>query len=45
MKAAIHHRYGSPDVVTVGDMPKPEPAADEVLVHIHAAGCFSSGLA
>jgi len=30
MKAAVHRRYGPPDVVTVEDMPKPVPRDDEV---------------
>jgi NADPH:quinone reductase-like Zn-dependent oxidoreductase len=37
MKAAVHRRYGPPDVVTVEDVPKPAPRDDEVLVRIHAA--------
>jgi NADPH:quinone reductase-like Zn-dependent oxidoreductase len=37
MKAAVVTRYGSPDVVKVLDVPKPTPAADEVLVRVHAA--------
>jgi NADPH:quinone reductase-like Zn-dependent oxidoreductase len=37
MKAAVYGRYGSPDVVTVDDIPKPVPRNDEVQVRIHAA--------
>jgi NADPH:quinone reductase-like Zn-dependent oxidoreductase len=37
MKAAVITRYGSPDVVKILDAPKPTPAADEVLVRLHAA--------
>jgi NADPH:quinone reductase-like Zn-dependent oxidoreductase len=37
MKAAVHRRFGSPDVVTVDDVPEPVPRDDEVLVQIHAA--------
>jgi NADPH:quinone reductase-like Zn-dependent oxidoreductase len=37
MKAAVITRYGSPDVVKVIDAPKPVPAANEVLVRVHAA--------
>ncbi len=37
MKAAVITRYGSPDVVKLLDVPKPTPAADEVLVRVHAA--------
>ncbi|MDO8863952.1 alcohol dehydrogenase catalytic domain-containing protein, partial [Haliea sp. E1-2-M8] len=36
--AAIMQRcYGSPDVLTLETLPKPEVAADEVLVRVHAA--------
>jgi len=37
MKAALVTRYGSPDVVAIGEAPKPAPAAGEVLVRVHAA--------
>ena len=37
MKAAVVTRYGSPEVIKVLDLPKPAPAADEVLVRVHAA--------
>jgi len=37
MKAAVITRYGSPDVVTVREAPKPKPARDEVLIRVHAA--------
>jgi len=37
MKAAICQRYGAPDVVTVREVPAPEPRDDEVLVRVHAA--------
>jgi NADPH:quinone reductase-like Zn-dependent oxidoreductase len=37
MKAAVHYRYGPPDVVTIDDLPKPVPGDDEVLVRVHAA--------
>lgn len=36
MKAAVITRYGSPDVVTVREAPKPKPASDEILVRVHA---------
>jgi NADPH:quinone reductase-like Zn-dependent oxidoreductase len=36
MKAAVYTRYGPPGVVRVVDVPTPVPAADEVLVRIHA---------
>lgn len=37
MKAAVARCYGSPDVLEFVDVEKPKPAADEVLVKIHAA--------
>jgi NADPH:quinone reductase-like Zn-dependent oxidoreductase len=37
MRAAVHHSFGSPDVITVADVPKPVPQGDEVLVRVHAA--------
>jgi NADPH:quinone reductase-like Zn-dependent oxidoreductase len=37
MKAATIARYGSPGLIEVRDVPKPVPAADEVLVRVHAA--------
>lgn len=36
MKAVINTRYGSPDVLTVGEAPKPVPAAKQVLIRVHA---------
>jgi NADPH:quinone reductase-like Zn-dependent oxidoreductase len=36
MKAAVHTRYGSPDVVHVVDVPTPAPMDNEVLVKVHA---------
>ena len=37
MKAAVYRRYGSPNVVSVDEVPTPVPRDDEVLVRIHAA--------
>lgn len=37
MKAVVQHEYGSPDVLAFADVDKPEPAAGEVLVRVHAA--------
>ena len=37
MKAAIRDRYGSPDVVRVEEIERPEPEPDEVLVRVVAA--------
>jgi NADPH:quinone reductase-like Zn-dependent oxidoreductase len=36
MRAAVNTRYGSPDVVAIRQVPKPEPQAGEVLVRVHA---------
>jgi NADPH:quinone reductase-like Zn-dependent oxidoreductase len=36
MKAAVHTRYGPPDVVRVVDVPTPTPVDNEVLVKVHA---------
>jgi len=38
MKAIVRDTYGSPDVLELRDIDKPEIADDEVLVHVHAAG-------
>lgn len=37
MKAVVFNTFGGADVLEVVDLPTPEPAADEVLVRIHAA--------
>lgn len=36
MKAAVHTRYGPPEVVSIQDVEKPEPRSNEVMVKIHA---------
>ena len=38
MKAAVIHEYGGPEVFKYEDAPRPEPADDEVLVRVMAAG-------
>ncbi len=38
MKAVRIHSYGGPEVLVYEDAPKPEAAAGEVLVRVHAAG-------
>ncbi|HHV21550.1 MAG TPA: NADP-dependent oxidoreductase [Propionibacterium sp.] len=38
MRAALIDRFGGPDELYVGEAPVPEPAADEVLVKVLAAG-------
>src|SRR5438105_800849 len=37
MKAIVYHAYGSPGVLRYEDVEKPAPAADEVLIRVHAA--------
>ena len=37
MKAIVQHRYGSVDDLALSEVPRPEPAADEVLVRVRAA--------
>jgi NADPH:quinone reductase-like Zn-dependent oxidoreductase len=37
MKAIVQDRYGSPDVLQLRDVDRPEPAENEVLVRVHAA--------
>ncbi|MFY9580837.1 MAG: NAD(P)-dependent alcohol dehydrogenase [Gaiellaceae bacterium] len=36
MRAVVHDRYGSPDVLRLEDVERPVPNEDEVLVRIHA---------
>ncbi|MGC5036700.1 NAD(P)-dependent alcohol dehydrogenase [Streptomyces sp. DT190] len=36
MKAVLHDRYGGPDVLYTGRVPRPEPARGEVLVKVYA---------
>jgi NADPH:quinone reductase-like Zn-dependent oxidoreductase len=36
MKAVVCTGYGSPDVLQIIEKPKPVPAADEILIRIHA---------
>ncbi len=46
MKAIVRERYGTPDVLELADVAKPEPKPDEVLVRVHAASVndWDSGL-
>ncbi|HSC86366.1 MAG TPA: NAD(P)-dependent alcohol dehydrogenase [Polyangiaceae bacterium] len=37
MKAVVYHRYGSPDALSLVELPTPIPRAHEVLVRVHAA--------
>lgn len=36
MKAVVNTRYGSPDVLEIREVPKPEPKPGEVLVRVNA---------
>jgi NADPH:quinone reductase-like Zn-dependent oxidoreductase len=37
MKAAVYRRYGAPHVVSIEELPKPEPRPHEVLIRIRAS--------
>jgi NADPH:quinone reductase-like Zn-dependent oxidoreductase len=37
MKAIVRDRYGSPDVLALGEVEKPDLTDDGVLVRVHAA--------
>ena len=37
MRAAVHDRYGSPDVLRVDEVERPAPAQDEVLIRVRAS--------
>lgn len=37
MKAIVYTKYGSPDVLRLQEVTKPEPAADQVLIKVRAA--------
>ena len=37
MKAIVYRRYGSPDVLGLGEIPKPSVRPGDVLVRVHAA--------
>ena len=41
MKAIVYHKYGSPDVLRLEDIPKPIQGDDEVLVKVHAVSINS----
>jgi hypothetical protein len=37
MRAAIYTRYGGPEVLSLGDVARPEPGDEELLIETHAA--------
>ena len=37
MKAVVYTEYGPPDVLKIGELEKPTPQEDQVLVKVHAA--------
>jgi NADPH:quinone reductase-like Zn-dependent oxidoreductase len=41
MKAIVHRRYGSPDVLRLEELPSPEPGQGEVRVRVRAASVFA----
>jgi NADPH:quinone reductase-like Zn-dependent oxidoreductase len=42
MRAVVHDRYGPPEVLRVGEVPRPVPKDDEVLVRVHASSVTRS---
>ena len=42
MKAAYTEENGGPEKVKVGELPRPEPGADELLIRVHAAAVAPS---
>ena len=36
MKAVVINRFGGPEVLEIQDVPKPEPGAEEILVHVRS---------
>ncbi|HLF30948.1 MAG TPA: NADP-dependent oxidoreductase, partial [Xanthomonadales bacterium] len=38
MRAVFYEKFGGPEVLQIGERPMPQPAADEVLVQVAAAG-------
>jgi len=42
MRAIVRHEYGSPDVLELEEVEKPEVGGDDVLVKVHAASVNAS---
>ena len=45
MKAIVHTKYGSPDVLQLKEVERPAPGDDEVLIRVHATSIVFSDLA
>lgn len=41
MRAIVHQQYGSPALLAVGEVDRPTPGPDDVLVRVHAASANS----
>lgn len=37
MKAAVRHQYGGPEVLSIQNVPKPQPKPDELLIKVHCS--------
>jgi NADPH:quinone reductase-like Zn-dependent oxidoreductase len=42
VKAVVADRYGPPEILRISDVPRPTPAADQVLVRVHASSVTRS---
>ena len=42
MRAALHERYGPPEVLHIGEVARPAPSANDVLVRVHASSVTRS---
>jgi NADPH:quinone reductase-like Zn-dependent oxidoreductase len=45
MRAVVHDRYGSPEVLRIDEVPRPVPKENEVLVEVHASSVTRSDCA
>ncbi|MFD6098407.1 NAD(P)-dependent alcohol dehydrogenase [Nocardiopsis flavescens] len=45
MRAAVHRRFGGPEVVSAQEVPEPEPTGDQVLVRVLASTVSASDAA